>query len=58
MTTSTTQCEEKKILADAKYLGLVEFVQGPIMEGEANVAPQPLVVKLSKSMFDGHHGQY
>lgn len=25
---------EKKILADAKYLGLVEFVQGPIMEGE------------------------
>ncbi|CAK9038060.1 unnamed protein product [Durusdinium trenchii] len=36
MTTSTTQCEEKKILADAKYLGLVEFVQGPIMEGEAN----------------------
>lgn len=27
--------QEKKILADAKYLGLVEFVQGPIMEGEA-----------------------
>lgn len=26
--------QEKKILADAKYLGLVEFVQGPIMEGQ------------------------
>jgi len=25
---------EKKILADAKYLGLVEFVPGPIMEGQ------------------------
>lgn len=29
-----TYLQEKKILADAKYLGLVEFVQGPIMEGQ------------------------
>ena len=28
-------CKEKKILADAKHLGILEFVHGPTMEGQA-----------------------